>query len=243
MHPVTLCTLTRLKQSDFLEQSWLGHSLKSFPAPKLPRIELFVENSGPRAIGLSEVYNHMLSRCDDNDILVMAHDDVFIHEWLLVDRLQEAVARFDVVGLAGSATPDLKQPSWLLRFGDDLTPLGFQDNPGASGAVGHSNYTQPAVSYYGQSPSSCQLLDGLFLAVQVGKVRQAGVQFDTQFRFHCYDIDFCRSAVRAGLRVGTWPINVTHKSGGGFASEDFRDAAQRYLRKWAQLGDTKAEVA
>lgn len=242
MHPVTLCTLTRLKQAEFLDLSWLGHSLKSFPAPKVPRIELFVENTGPRAVGLSEAYNHMLSRCDDNDILVLVHDDVYIHEWLLVDRLQEAVRSFDVVGLAGSATPDLEQPSWLLRFDDTLAPVGLQEKPGASGAVGHSNHTQPAVSYYGVSPSPCQLLDGLFLAVQVGKVRRAGVQFDPQFRFHCYDIDFCRSAVKAGLRVGTWPINVTHKSGGRFDTDDFRKAARLYLQKWSG-GGASAEVA
>lgn len=239
-HPVKLCVMTRMSQAEFLERSWLGRSLRSFPAPKLPRIELFVDNHGPNAIGLAEGYNSVLARCDEQDILVMVHDDVYIHEWLLVDRLQEAMRSFDVVGLAGSATPDLRQPSWLLRFDKALVPRGMQENCGASGAVGHSDFTQPAVSYFGETPRACQLLDGLFIAVQVGKLRAAGVQFDPRLRFHCYDIDFCRSANNAGLRVGTWPIAVTHQSGGAFDSEGFRQAARQYLKKWrVQSGDSE----
>lgn len=234
-HPVKMCVLTRMSQNDFLERSWLGLSLRSFPPPKLPRVELFVDNDGPNAVGLAEGYNRVLAGCDEQDILVMVHDDVYIHEWLLVDRLQEAMARFDVVGLAGSATPDLRHPSWLLRFDKALVPRGFQDNVGPSGAVGHSDYTRPIVSYYGETPQDCQLLDGLFMAVQVGKLRAAGVQFDPRFRFHCYDIDFCRSARQAGLRVGTWPIAVTHQSGGAFDSDGFRQAARQYLKKWREV--------
>jgi GT2 family glycosyltransferase len=59
-----------------------------------------------------------------------------------------------------------------------------------------------------------------------------GLRFDTQFEFHCYDLDFCRQASQRGLRIGTWPIAVTHNSGGNFKSESFKRAARQYLAKW-----------
>jgi GT2 family glycosyltransferase len=88
------------------------------------------------------------------------------------------------------------------------------------------------VSYYGPTPAACVLLDGLFLGVNVKRLRQAGVTFDARVRFHCYDLDFCRSAGKAGLKVGTWPLALTHASVGNFASPAWRAEAAVYLEKW-----------
>jgi GT2 family glycosyltransferase len=79
---------------------------------------------------------------------------------------------------------------------------------------------------------ACQLLDGVFLAVRTATLKQHGVRFDPRFKFHCYDIDLCRTALTKGLRIGTWPIAITHDSGGAFGSEAFRQAARAYLEKW-----------
>ena len=240
--PVKLCTVTRLSRTEFVNQSWLGCSMRHFPQGKLPQIRLFVENTGSALLGLPQGYNIALSECDDNDILLLVHDDVYIHEWLLVDRLQEALTRFDVVGVAGSQQPDLRQPSWFLMFDDHLNPRGPQVDMRPSGVVAHGNHTNPEVSFYGESPAECQLLDGLLLALDVGKVRAAGLRFDERFQFHCYDIDFTRRARAAGLRVGTWPIAVTHASAGNFDSPQFRLAARAYLNKW-QKPDAEAALS
>ncbi|MDD9942882.1 MAG: hypothetical protein OXU20_17715 [Myxococcales bacterium] len=229
---VRLCAVTRLEKRAFLEQAWLARSLRSIPKAKRPRIHLHAANSGSGALGLPEVYNQVLAECDDDDILAMVHDDVYIHEWLLVDRLREALQHYDVVGVAGSAAPDYRHPSWLLRFDEALNPTGPQPDVCPSGAVGHQDPQTPVVSFYGETPKPCLLLDGLFMAVAVGRVRAAGLQFDERFRFHCYDIDFCRSATQANLRIGTWPLNLTHQSAGNFASETFQTAARTYLEKW-----------
>jgi hypothetical protein len=45
-------------------------------------------------------------------------------------------------------------------------------------------------------------------------------------------MDFCRSARAKGLRLGTWPICVTHQSGGAFGSEAWREKFDKYLAKW-----------
>ena len=183
-------------------------------------------------MGLSEYYNRCLDSCEPRDIALLVHDDIYIHNWHLIEQLQEAISRFDIVGLAGSKSPEPEQPSWALRFSDELILQGWQENAGLSGAVGHGSLESSAIKYYGESPAVCLLLDGLFLAMDVDKVRQAKVRFDVAFKFHFYDLDFCRSAHEAGLSLGTWGIPVTHASGGAFGTESWRDAARVYLKKW-----------
>ncbi len=75
-------------------------------------------------------------------------------------------------------------------------------------------------------------MDGLFLAVNTGRVLEKSIKFDEEFEFHFYDLDFCRQCISNGLILGTWPIAVTHASGGAFGSEPWREAAQRYIDKW-----------
>jgi GT2 family glycosyltransferase len=60
------------------------------------------------------------------------------------------------------------------------------------------------------------------------------VKFDERFDFHFYDMDFCRGAEKAGLRIGTWPIAVTHASGALFGTPAWRSALQVYLDKWGE---------
>lgn len=58
------------------------------------------------------------------------------------------------------------------------------------------------------------------------------VLFDPRFDFHFYDMDFCRSARTKGLRLGTWPICITHQSGGAFGSQRWIEKYRLYLEKW-----------
>lgn len=206
--------------------------MSRIPQPLQPIVSLSVSNSGDSATGLSSYYNRCLDGCGPEDIALFMHDDVYIHNWYLVDHLREAINYFDIVGVVGSRSPDLSQPSWGLSFNEALEPKGWQKGAGFSGSVSHFTPEEPQISYYGDAPAACVLLDGLFLAVDVGKLRQAGVRFDPVFRFHCYDIDFCRSAGKAGLSLGTWGIPVTHASSGSFDSDAWREAARLYLKKW-----------
>jgi GT2 family glycosyltransferase len=232
---VTICTVSRLSEPDFMQRSLLARSFIVAPGARPTQLKLLPGNQPPnRTKGLSEAYNEFLGEARNDDYLIFVHDDVFVHDWFLFDRLREAFSEFDVVGVAGSGTPDLRQPSWGLQFTSDLTPTGWQNRANKSGAVGHGDPGTPAVSVYGPTPAPCELLDGLFLAVNVRRLRQARVSFDTRFRFHCYDLDFCRTARAAGLRLGTWPIAVTHASAGNFDSNAWKEAAKVYLEKWAE---------
>lgn len=239
-----LVTATRRDPYGFWTESLLGRSLTLVPEPLRPELVVAFENGA----GLPQVYNRAIDATPGETPLLFVHDDVFIHDVFFAARIDEALARWDVVGLAGSRASDLRQPSWSLAFDASLTAVAEQWNlPNAqielSGVVGHALRPDTAavpasrLSLYGPTPRACDLLDGLFLAARASRLRDHGVRFDTQFDFHLYDLDFCRAAARAGLTLGTWPIFVTHASGGRYASDGFRKNARAYLDKWeAQFG-------
>ena len=61
------------------------------------------------------------------------------------------------------------------------------------------------------------------------------MRFDPAFTFDFYDLDFCRACEQAGLRLGTWPIAVTHESvGKGISSAAWEAARAVYLAKWGR---------
>jgi GT2 family glycosyltransferase len=227
-----LVAATQAAEIRFWDATYLGRSLKRIPESLRPSQLLAFDNTGPNAQGLSKLFNAALDVSDADTNLVFLHDDVYLNDWFLAARVAEALERFDVVGLAGSSNPDLSQPAWGMRFDENLDALGWQPGLVCSGAVNHFDYGCPNLSLYGPTPMACSLLDGVFLAVKTSEVKARGVRFDPRFDFHLYDIDFCRSAADKGLRLGTWPIAVTHNSGGDYGSEAFKQAARAYLEKW-----------
>jgi GT2 family glycosyltransferase len=148
----------------------------------------------------------------------------------LPERLAEALKCFDVVGVAGNRRRFPRQSSWI--FIDARLTWDTPEN--LSGSVAHVKGPLVAVSYYGESPAAVRLLDGVFLAARVERLRRAGVRFDPRFRFHFYDLDFSRSCEQAGLTLGTWPIAITHASVGQFDSPEWTEAYAEYLAKWKE---------
>lgn len=227
---VTIVSSTRLSKASFWQTSYLGRSLSHIPIELRPRLVIHYANHGKQ--GLSEIYNLAIDRIGSTDILILVHDDVYIHDWFIVQRCQEAMRAYDVAGVAGSLNPDLRHPSWGLAFDANLNATGWQPQLQRSGAVNHSNYANANLSIYGPTPHACRLLDGVLLAMNVARVRAVKARFDEAFKFHLYDLDFCRSATAAGLRLGTWPIAITHGSTGRYDTNEFRDAARTYMTKW-----------
>ena len=75
----------------------------------------------------------------------------------------------------------------------------------------------------------------MLLAARARTLQEAGVRFDPAFTFDFYDLDFCRACEQAGLRLGTWPIAVTHESvGKGISSAAWEAARAVYLAKWGR---------
>lgn len=226
--PIRLVCATRCSQENFMRDTALGRSLAVQRHARPPEILLFENN----ATGLGTLYNAAIEQAATSPaILVFVHDDVSIQDFFWTERIHEALARFDVVGLAGNRRRSPLQPAWAFATPD----LKWDSPEYLSGTVGHGKgFPCDNVSFFGTSGVECKLLDGLMLIADSARLIETGTRFDEQFEFHFYDMDFCRQAELKGLRMGTWPINVVHESVGAFNTPSWRRAYERYLRKYGE---------
>jgi hypothetical protein len=204
----------------------LVKSLSRVSAVTKVELSVAAENRRP----LAEFFNEAIGLAAEEDVLVFVHDDVWVDDWQIAARLEEALSRFDVVGVAGNTRRVARQEAWILHGATRTLDL-----PHLSGAVCHGIPVegQMQMSGYGPAPREVKLLDGVFLAARAGRLRVAGVRFDPAFSFHFYDADFCRSCETAGLKMGTWPIALLHRSAGSsWASPEWDRAYAAYLDKW-----------
>ena len=217
-----------------MRQSMLGRSLQQMEQLGPFGLQLYALNSKP--LGLC--YNEAIDIADPADVLVFVHDDLSLDDWFVSQRLEEALAVFDVVGVAGNRRLLPHQETWFMLPSRSLSFKRILDRPDTgylSGAIAHGSTSTAIVSLYGPCPSPVAVLDGVFLAVRAGKLQQAGVRFDPGLGFHFYDLDFCRSATVAGLRIGTWPMALTHASRGeSIQSPGWVESLGMYMRKWGE---------
>ena len=223
MKKIELVSCTQKDEQQFWKESALGQSILRTPQLSDIKQTLFFENT----VGLSERYNSVI-RKSDSDIVLFIHDDVWIDDFYLLEHIVAGLAHYDILGVAGATRITASQPSWF--FLNDQ----FARNPHISGAVAHGAKPFGPISYYGPTDQECELIDGLFIAAALGSLKTKQVSFDSQFEFHFYDLDFCRTAKTKGLKIGTWPISVTHQSGGSFGSDSWKDGYRKYLEKWNQ---------
>ena len=97
MSMVEFVCATRRSEEEFWTQSALGLSLirMSFDRRILPRVA--VSNT----YGLPDIYNHSLDDETGPDIQIFIHDDVWLMDHFLVDRVLEGLQHCDVLGVAG----------------------------------------------------------------------------------------------------------------------------------------------
>jgi len=179
---------------------------------------------------LPEVFNRAIDAAGADDTLVFVHDDVWIDDWQVATRVADALAAYDVVGVAGNRRRMPRQEGWVLAGGTRQRDADY-----LSGAVVHGAPGAGEAAPFGPAPAEVKLLDGVFLAARAQVLKDAGARFDPRFAFHFYDTDFCRTCEKAGLRMGTWPIALTHASaGGGWTSPGWDEAYRAYLAKWGE---------
>lgn len=220
-----IVSATRSTEQDFWSQSALGVSLKTHMA-RDSRLKASIAFENTR--GLSEVFNESIEQADASAILVFIHDDVWIDEENFADAVISGLKCFDMIGVAGNKRRVANQPAWA--FIDDK--FTWDEPINLSGRVAHGKEAFGHINDYGAVPAECELMDGVFLAVKKSSLKARNVKFDPQFDFHFYDMDFCRTARQAGLRLGTWLVNLTHQSAGAFGSPHWIEKYQLYLNKW-----------
>lgn len=222
---IKVVTATKLTETDFWSKAALGLSLKRHLKMDA---SLSVEVAYSNARGLSEIFNQAIARADEDEILVFMHDDVWIDEANFVDAVIAGLEHYDVIGVAGNQRRLANQPAWAFVDAE----FTWDDQSHLSGSIAHGQNAFSKQEVFGEMPATCELLDGVFMASKTSSLKRNQVQFDPQFDFHFYDMDFCRSARKAGLKLGTWPIKLTHQSGGAFGSRQWRAKYQLYKNKW-----------
>jgi hypothetical protein len=223
---IEIIAATKLSETDFWNNAALGISLRRLQVD--PRLTAHIAFANER--GLPEVFNPRIAATDSADILVFTHDDVWIDDFYVADRVIGGLQEFDVIGVAGNRRRVPQQPGWPFV---DCT-FAWDDKANLSGRVAHATSAFGSIAWYGDVPTACELLDGVFLAAKKQVLTTLGVLFDTRFDFHFYDLDFCRTARQRGLRLGTWPICLTHQSVGSFDTRPWNAAYRAYLDKWVE---------
>ncbi|MEM5452484.1 tetratricopeptide repeat protein [Paraburkholderia guartelaensis] len=226
--PIRLVCGTRRTREQFSNETALGRSLKLYA--HLPNVELQLFDNNTR--GLSSIYNIAIEEAKQRPaILVFIHDDVWLNDFFWTERVRESLTQFDVVGLAGNLRRVPRQPAWAFATPD----LQWDERKYLSGTVGHGKgFPCNIASTFGPSGQECKLLDGLLLIADSEVLAKSGLCFDEQFKFHFYDMDFCRQAELKKLRMGTWPLSVVHESGGAFGTPGWREGYASYLGKYGE---------
>jgi hypothetical protein len=225
---IIVVSATRLTEFEFWTKSALGLSIKKHQR-RDKRIHTAISFENKRS--LSDIYNNQITNALGEPILAFIHDDVWIDEPDFLDKVIQGLRTFDIIGVAGNKRIVKCQPSWAFLDDDFIwdTPKNL------TGAISHGRSAFGNISLYGVSPAPSKLLDGVFLASHRKTLLDSNVYFDSSFKFHFYDMDFCRSASKAGLSLGSYPIRLTHQSGGSYESSEWRDAYYKYLVKWEEI--------
>jgi GT2 family glycosyltransferase len=221
---IEIIIASRLSKNDFWDKSATALSLRrlEYDDRWIPRVVF--ENKQ----GLPDVYNAHITAGASDSILVFIHDDVWIDDLFFTDRIIEGLQTYDVIGVAGNRRRIPYQPGWPFA---DIN-FSWDDHANLSGVLGHGEKSLSPINYLGPVPADCEFLDGIFLAAKKEVLRANGLFFDPQFDFHFYDMDFCRNARQRGMRLGTWPICLTHQSEGSFGSEQWFQKYFSYITKW-----------
>lgn len=225
---IEIISATRLTENEFWNKSALGISLRRLKFDQRLIAQVTFENRR----GLPEIYNARIFAENNHDILVFIHDDVWIDDFFLADRVINGLRMYNAIGVAGNRRRIQNQPAWgylNTNFGKESW-----DFTNLSGSIAQGKSPFGPIWGFGPTPVDCELLDGVFLAARKSVLLANEVCFDPRFEFHFYDLDFCRSARQRGLRLGTWPICLTHQSEGGFGTERWYQQYHAYLEKWQE---------
>jgi GT2 family glycosyltransferase len=175
--------------------------------------------------GLPLVYNRFLkSRTwDADDRVVFLHDDLHIHDTNIVEKLDQAHEKYDVVGLAGCGGKLSKTDVAMWHLMGEIK----------SGTVTHTKDGQYWTNVYGPNDVRCVFMDGLFLSVNPSLLLEKDVWFDEDFDFHHYDSSFFLRCARGGLICGTppTPIFVIHE-GMGETTNAFLKSNEIFKQKY-----------
>ena len=216
------------KESD-PSKTLLYESLKALKEKGIKfQAEFYTSNTD----GLSKVYNNAIyndiSKKDAwYDCYVFVHDDVYIDDAFVFDKIEDGFQEYDIIGVAGALNPVVREPAlWHLMS-------KREDWRGAAGHFSPDN-SQIAITSFGPMPSKVDVIDGVFLAVNRAKAIKAQWRFNENYTFHHYDISSTLDAGKRGLVCGVLPIHIVHKSPGLMDMNEprFQENQMKFLNEY-----------
>lgn len=171
--------------------------------------------------GLPSMYNQFLTEkyYQSYNIVAFVHDDVWIDDELIADKIEWAMMDYDIVGVAGCLNPKIQHPAlWhtMSERKDHRGQAGHFVNQQKTKSFGEPCY----MTSFGVTPSRVAVVDGVFVAVNLSNILTRRWKWNENFTFHHYDIASCIDANNLGLRIGVYPINIYHASPGLKSLED-----------------------
>ena len=165
-------------------------------------------NKTPLPLRYNEFVKYLANNPQLGDTLILCHDDIVITDVNWTTKLETALKKYDVVGLAGGSNAAVQPPClWHI-----MCPRDSQ-----SGSVTHADFNNNSTfkTHFGKA-GRVLILDGLFLAFKVKTIIDAGIKFDESNPCiaHFYDIDFSLTCNKKKLKLGTTNIDVVHSSPG-----------------------------
>src|ERR1700733_6115382 len=97
MSRIVIVAATTKNRLDFT-QTYLGLALERLSWDKRIEPAVMFENH----TGLPVIFNAHLTESRRDDLVVFTHDDVFINDFWLAARVQEALQTFDIVGVGAT---------------------------------------------------------------------------------------------------------------------------------------------
>jgi len=235
---IEVISATRHSEEMFWSKSALGLSLRRllFDDKILPQISFNNKR------GLPAIYNERIEAAETDSLLVFIHDDVWLDDYFFAQRVIDGLNQYDVIGVVGNRRRVSGQPAWAFInknfvWDDKINLTGIiaqGEYPFLTEAVAQGKYPFADMLFFGKSPCECELLDGVFISAKKSSLVRTNCYFDERYDFNLYDMDFCRTARKKGLTLGTWPISLTHQSTGVFNSEPWKRSYQMYIEKWKE---------
>ncbi len=237
--PLLLVTATREPAQRFYSHTALGQSVLRL---RDAGVDVTVSARCGNTLPLGAAHNSAVDERHRGHLVAFVHDDVQLEDWHLAHRLEEALSHYDIVGVAGNRRQLPGQPAWhFAQFVGQWSPA--QD---LVGCVGHDTTRRTdggrrvrAISHYGHGHDRVRLIDGVFMAMRGSTWLDSGVRFDPALGFDFYDLDLCRQAQARGLRLGVWPVALTHLSAGGYSADRWRQSYRHYLAKWGEAAPVR----
>ena len=216
---------SRLSKEHFWESSALGTSLTNLVDAQHCEFSIAYEFNG----NLCSYYNDFLGAEYRDQVLIFVMDHIGVVDFSWHQKLNAALAQFDIVGIRGNSELSDGQPTWWFeKFLVGSNTL--------SGSATLETENGSIESQLGPSPLACKVLESSFIAVRATDWYAADIEFDPNIGQSFFALDFCRLASQAGLSIGTWPIRISDASALISPStrvENWSDYFLKYREKWS----------